>query len=260
MNLKKRVSQFLLTLLVMSSLTGIHNVAYAGDLRSDKTNKLVLVNSKYDENSLYGAVSEGEDKSKTFKLSVPKGSLYINIMDSNTAFKVEIIDSKDKIVKTLKSGKIAEQDILEATVSLSKGTYKVKVASLSKEKLYSYMRLAVLNTSTASDIDPNYSYSTVVQSKKTYKQSFTITFSNDYRVTAIIDVLDTKDTGVYLQKATIKDSKGKVVASQKAKNLKSMDEYEGWIVSLKEGKYTLEVTTNKSGLLDTYILDTYIGY
>ena len=260
--MKKRVNQLLLLLLllVLGTFIGKPNVVSAGELKANKTNKLVLTNSRYGEGTVSGVVSEGEVKTKTFTVSVPKGSLYINLQDYNTSFKIDIIDSTNKVLKTFKSSRSEGVEIVDGVFGLEKGKYKIKVTSQTKEKLTGYIHLTMLRGSKNRTIVPNFSYSTIAKAKTTYKQSFTINLSSDYMIFVRVDVLDIKDRSVYLQGVKIKDSNGKVVATQKAKTLKSMEDMKSWVVKLEEGDYTLEIETNKSGLLDTYILDSYIGY
>lgn len=257
--MKKILSSLLLALLCVALISP--SIASANSLDAKKTNKLSYASNIYsDENMLSTQIFE--TKSQTYKINVPSGSLYINSYDENTPFKIEIINSKKKTVKTFKSQTFSGYDKdtygISGIVSLSKGTYTLKISSTKKKNLENSLTLGMLKTSKNIKITPNFNSSSAVKANTSYTRSFTLSHSSEFIISPYVYTFENNRTQ-YIPYTVLRDSKGRII-SAKDESHSEESFYDAWIVELEEGDYTLEITPSKGGLLNVQVTDYYLGY
>lgn len=192
------------------------SIASANSLDAKKTNKLSYASNIYsDENMLSTQIFE--TKSQTYKINVPSGSLYINSYDENTPFKIEIINSKKKTVKTFKSQTFSGYDKdtygISGIVSLSKGTYTLKISSTKKKNLENSLTLGMLKTSKNIKITPNFNSSSAVKANTSYTRSFTLSHSSEFIISPYVYTFENNRTQ-YIPYTVLRDSKGRIISAK----------------------------------------------
>jgi flagellar hook assembly protein FlgD len=244
--LKSFAAAFVL-LLVTLAVTPTAVYADVEFLVKDKTNKLVVGDSV--DECLKGIEEEqAAGKSITYKISVPKGTLYIKMANASD-FKIEIYNSKNKVMKKIESirnvlyGEIA---LASGGVNLSKGKYKIKISPKDKS---SELKLggivAMLKNNTSGSISLDKQYNIAVQEGKTYKLKFTIKIAkaneeNRMDFSSQIQSYDPNDILPFTQEFKIVNSEGKSVAR-----------YDGFLgkgIRVKNGTYTIVFEANKTGI------------
>jgi hypothetical protein len=231
----------------------IPNLALASenDYSSKKTYTLETQTSTFN-NSLWGLYASGNVTSKTMKIKVPTGTLFIDSKDSATAFSITITDSKKKTIKTLKSKQEEKPTIgediayhsIENGVALSKGTYLLTFKSTGKKKLNGYASLIVLSDK-SKEINIMNENEVAVVKDKTYSYNFNIENSGKYSVDVCIAGYDINNTGLTDVNFNILNADGKKIASRS-------DDSGSLETTLAAGDYVLEVTPSKSGILTMF--------
>lgn len=253
--MNKRMTKAIALLIVMMlTLIGTVHPVLASEA-SFSTKKTYTLKTQVEAfgNSLWGAHGEGDVKSKTLKIKVEAGALYIDSMDFNTPFTITITDSKKKTVKTLKSEKYTVVEMgEEATfyrvfngVNLSKGTYNVTFKSSSKKKLNGSTSLVLLSNKSKT-IDIMNQTDIVVTKGKTYKFSFNIAKAGTYSIFAVHQSYELDVRGLEDVEYKILDKSGKVIATKKKGGDSALQK------KLSAGDYTLQLTANKDGVISLF--------
>jgi len=142
----------------------------------DKTNKLELADT-IDEKYLYIEDSASVGKSITYKVNVPKGTLYIQAFDA-VSFKIEIFDGENKLVKKIESVNffgLDEAHLARDGVALNKGKYKIKFSPLNKESALNINgTVSMISNATSKTLKMDKSYHIAVTEGKTYKFKFKV--------------------------------------------------------------------------------------
>lgn len=238
--IKKLVTTLLMAILIFASAEVF---ADSKDLDKSKTNKLSVGKDVYDN---VGRIETElkKNKSVTYTVEVPKGTLYLEL-NSNTSFKVQVTDSKNKVVKKYDAKEVYREEFSHGVIggiSVSKGKYKIKITVGSKyDSNYIFGKVVVLNNSTSRKIAADAQYQTGVTKGKTYKLSFEVETKGDYYISNDLMEFDAKN--LYGKEISYKvlDSKGKEVKASSG------------IVKLSKGTYTITFKAGKTGCVTTSI-------
>lgn len=247
MKLLMRVITVLLMLIVCFTSPSTTVLADSDLLIKDETNKLTLEDSiKEGSKKIEESLASG--KSVTYKIDVPKGTLYMDLTDSSS-FKVAIYDSKDNEVKKINSveiyGGLAYQ--VRNGVALSKGKYTLKISPKSKESALNIKgEVAIIKSGTSRSIEIEKDYHTSVTKGKTYKFKFEVKEKSLFGFVNYITAYKTDYADPKFLDYKLLDSKGK----QKNEHTdSSVVEY----ITLNKGTYTIEVKANYTGYLTTRV-------
>lgn len=245
--LMRRLVATLLMLAVVFLSAPATVFAEADTLLKDKSNKLILGDTiKEGTQNINETLAAG--KSLTYKLEVPKGGLFIEIT-GGSSFKVQIYDSKDKVVKKLDSvdlmGGAAYQ--VRNCVALSKGKYKMKVTPSSKNSALTLNgKVAMISNKTSRTAECEKEYTTAVTKGKIYKFTFEVEEKTTAVLTVIINKYDIEYVFPEVPIYKIADSKGKILKSFTAHETPGE-------LGLKKGTYTLLVEADMTGYLTTRV-------
>lgn len=236
----RRMVITLLILIVAFISTSATLLAESEVLLKNKTNKLKL-SDDLDEYSKYIKESLAAGKSLTYKIEVSKGALYIDLQN-DTDFKVEIFDSKNKLVKKIKGYEMLGGVFYVARdgVGLSKGNYKIKISSMNKENALNIDGKIVMIKNTSRTVDFNKSYKIAVKEGKSYKFKFKLDEKSTLVLTYFINSYIPDNLWPYDPDTKILDSKGKAV--------EYFDNDD--TVVLDKGTYTFVVKANVTGNLN----------
>ncbi len=216
-------------------------------LLKDKTNKLTLGDS-LEESSIKIEESLATGKSLTYKIEVPKGTLYIELNDK-TSYTVEIYNSKNKVVKRIKSvdilGGAAHQ--VKYGVALSKGKYKIKITPKNKDSALNINgTVAMIKNNTSRTIVVDKEYSTAVTKGKTYKFKFELKGKTLFGILNKITSYDPNDFFRLDTEYIIVNSAGKTVRKIDRNNDTNS-------TTLNKGTYTIILKADDTGILSTKI-------
>lgn len=244
------IRRFVIAALVLSVafiVTTATISAASDEMLKDKTNKLKISNDlKKNVKTVKESTAAG--KALTYKIEVSKGALYIDLSNS-TGFKVEVINSENKVVKKLDGYEMLGGITYTARGSavLSKGSYKIKISPKSKsDGLNVNGKVALINSSTSKTISLNEKYVTAVTNKKSYKFKFVLEEKSTVLFSNIITSYTPDQLFPFVPEYNILDSKGKLVKKYDRENILPS-------LILKKGTYTLEVIANETGYLETKI-------
>jgi hypothetical protein len=215
------------------------------ELLKDKTNKLnfsddLVKNAKYIDETLAAG------KTLTYKVEVSKGALYIDVM-SESNYKVEIYDSKKKLVKRFEAYDMFRTYVVKEAAWLSKGKYSIKISPTNKKKALNISgKVLMINTSTSRTITLDKEHTTAITKGKTYKLIFELEEKSNVLISNLITPFSSYDYFPdYLDHYEIVNSKGE-----------TEQEYDGLLAAnlvLKKGTYTLVFKAHMTGRLSTKI-------
>ncbi len=250
---KRMTKAIVLVIVMVLAITSTINSALASEMSfSTKKTYTLKTQDLIFDNSLWGLQGENDVKSKTMKIKVPSGALYIESMDWNTPFTITITDSKKKTVKTIKSKKHSAFEMGDEIISyrvltgvaLSKGTYNVTFKSTSKKKLNGSTSFVMLSNKSKT-IDIMNQTDIAVTKDKTYKFAFNIAEEGTYSVTAALKSYDIDLEGYESVSYKILDKNGKVIAT-------ANEDGSSLQKKLSAGDYTLQLKAQKDGIISIF--------
>ncbi len=242
----KRLVAALLMLVVVFISKPTTIFADTETLLKDKTNKLILGDTA-DENMKY--IEGAADQLLTYKIEIPKGTLYIQLFDL-TNFKIEIYNSKNKLVETIKAVETFGEEgahIARGGVALSKGKYKIKISPVDKNSaLNTNGTVSMIKNETSKTIIFDKNYHTAVTEGKTYKIKFEVKKEVLFSFQNHIISYDPNDFIPHTPKVKVVNSAGKTV---KSFDIYNQDDF----VRLKKGTYTMTLKASITGYLNTMV-------
>lgn len=245
----KNIRKFVMAVLILAAalMTTTATISAASDeMQKDKTNKLKLSNDLV-KNAKTVNESLAAGKALTYKVDVSKGALFFNLNNS-TEFRVEIINSDNKVVKKLDGYEMfgGVTYIAKGSAALEKGSYKIKISPKSKSDSLNVSGKVALINNGSKTISLNEKYITAVTNKKSYKFKFVLEEKSTVLFSNIITSYTPDELFPFVPTYKILDSKGKLVKKYDKENILPT-------LTLKKGTYTLEVTANETGYLETRI-------
>ncbi len=240
------VTLLILVIAIISTPTTIF--ADTETILKDKTNKLTLGDTLQESTKkIEEALAAG--KSITYKIEIPKGVLYIELMDK-TDYKVEIINSKDKVVKKLEAEEIVggigySLYQVKNGVALSKGKYKIKISPKAKSNALNINgTVGMLKNSTSTTIEIDKDYDIAVTEGKTYE--FIFKLKEEAYLGYGMNLKGYEDQFPTEPDAIVYNSKGKKISELAKTN---------FLNTLKKGTYTIKFKAKTSGVLSAKVYE-----